>query len=252
MFFFVAFFLILSLDRDPSKTYPQVLRMNDERHIKYLMARLIKRPVWIINGNIGITNHHKPLQYYSYLVFQSTYRPAFPVFLLYLHDSLYSNIVIYIPERIKNSNRLFKKSIMFWSWMFDPVVLKWGTALDLVRPCGVKVGNCTGPCLSMYWLNTNKHRYTTYIQLWCASHCFPIFYLDGRSSYHMHKILSTGFLDRKTMRGTPYLHKGRSFKKITMLINVDSFVKYFSLNFECQYTKCHEISCFYIEFRFKA
>ena len=42
----------------------------------------------------------------------------------------------------------------------------------------------------------------------CASHCFPIFNIlfDWRSSYHLHKILSTCLLDRKTMWGTPYIN----------------------------------------------
>ena len=43
-------------------------------------------------------------------------------------------------------------------------------------------------------------------QVLCASHCFPIFnvFIDWRSSYHVHKNLSTCLLDRKIMRGPPY------------------------------------------------
>ena len=45
----------------------------------------------------------------------------------------------------------------------------------------------------------------------CPSHCFSIFniLIDWRSSYHMHKILCTYFLDRKTMsaRHTIYTKK---------------------------------------------
>ena len=38
-----------------------------------------------------------------------------------------------------------------------------------------------------------------------ASYCFPNFeiFLDWRSSYHMHKMLSTCLFDRKTIWGTP-------------------------------------------------
>ena len=42
----------------------------------------------------------------------------------------------------------------------------------------------------------------------CVLHCFPNFdiLIDRRSSYHMHEIFSTGFLERKTIRGTPYIY----------------------------------------------
>ena len=40
----------------------------------------------------------------------------------------------------------------------------------------------------------------------CASHCFPILniFIEYRSSYYVHEILSTCFHYRKTMWGTPY------------------------------------------------